>query len=171
VTELPPFSFERNLFWEESIEKTSRDRASCFLGSCLFLSWGPFGQLSNKDAPPPVITLEGMSPQDLQLFRRDIRKRKQKFVAENLPMSESEAVKFWAVYGKACGGPGRSRRTRNFDASHVFPEVAIHVERRCADFHTALAGAGRKPGSALLQILPLGRDSLPARKQPLFPNG
>jgi hypothetical protein len=39
-----------------------------------------------------------MSPQDLRLFRQDIRKQKQKLIAENLPMAKSEAVKFWAVY-------------------------------------------------------------------------
>jgi len=46
------------------------------------------------------MTVQGMSPQELQLMRQDLRKQKQKLIAENLPMSESEAVKFWAVYQK-----------------------------------------------------------------------
>ena len=33
-------------------------------------------------------------------MRHDLRKQKQKLIAENLPMTESEAVKFWAVYQK-----------------------------------------------------------------------
>lgn len=33
-------------------------------------------------------------------MRQDLRKQKQKLIAENLPMTESEAVKFWAVYQK-----------------------------------------------------------------------
>jgi len=41
-----------------------------------------------------------MSPYELQMLRHDIRKQKQKLIAENLPMSESEAIKFWAVYQK-----------------------------------------------------------------------
>jgi hypothetical protein len=41
-----------------------------------------------------------MSPQELQLMRQDLRKQKQKLTAENLPMTESEAVKFWAAYQK-----------------------------------------------------------------------
>jgi len=32
------------------------------------------------------------------------RKQKQKLIAENLPMVESEAIKFWAVYQKIFGG-------------------------------------------------------------------
>jgi len=33
-------------------------------------------------------------------MRQDLRKQKQKLIADNLPMTESEAVKFWAVYQK-----------------------------------------------------------------------
>lgn len=34
------------------------------------------------------------------MMRHDLRKQKQKLIAENLPMTESEAIKFWAVYQK-----------------------------------------------------------------------
>jgi hypothetical protein len=70
------------------------------LGICLFLSWGLFGQLRDKDEPPRAMTLRGMSTQDLQLLRQDIRYKKQKRIVENLPVTESEAIKFWMVYQK-----------------------------------------------------------------------
>jgi len=65
---------------------------------CLFLSWMLYGQMRDQSAPQPQITLQGMSQQELQMMRHDLRKQKQKLIAENLPMTESEAVKFWAVY-------------------------------------------------------------------------
>ena len=34
------------------------------------------------------------------MMRHDLRKQKQKLIAENLPMTESEPVEFWAVYQK-----------------------------------------------------------------------
>ena len=37
---------------------------------------------------------------DIQLVRQDLRAQKQKLIAENLPMAESEAIKFWAVYNR-----------------------------------------------------------------------
>ena len=40
------------------------------------------------------------SDADLQLLRQDLRAQKQKLIAQNLPMTESEAVKFWAVYNR-----------------------------------------------------------------------
>jgi hypothetical protein len=36
-----------------------------------------------------------MSPQELQMMRHDLRKQKQKLIAQNMPMTESEAIKFW----------------------------------------------------------------------------
>ncbi|HTP69928.1 MAG TPA: hypothetical protein VMJ35_13555 [Dongiaceae bacterium] len=68
--------------------------------ACLSLAWGLFAQVHDQGAPQPTVPLHGMSPQDLQMLRQDIRKQKQKLIAENLPMTESEAVKFWAVYQK-----------------------------------------------------------------------
>src|SRR6516162_2740832 len=41
-----------------------------------------------------------MTDSDMQLLRQDLRAQKQKLIAQNLPMTESEAVKFWAVYNR-----------------------------------------------------------------------
>lgn len=38
------------------------------------------------------------SDTDIQLLRQDLRAQRQKLIAQNLPMAESEAVKFWNVY-------------------------------------------------------------------------
>lgn len=67
---------------------------------CLFPGAKLSAQIHDQDAPRQQISLQGMSPQELQLMRQDLRKQKQKLIAENLPMTELEAVKFWAVYQK-----------------------------------------------------------------------
>ena len=68
--------------------------------ACFFLSWKLYGQMHDQNTPQPQITLQGMSPQELQMMRHDLRRQKQKLIAENLPMTESEAVKFWPIYQK-----------------------------------------------------------------------
>ena len=67
-------------------------------GASLFLSLRLFGQRGDQNAPQPPLATLGMSLQELQLLRHDLRKQKQKLIAENLPLTESEAVKFWHVY-------------------------------------------------------------------------
>jgi hypothetical protein len=76
-------------------------------GACLITGGRLFAQIHDQHAPQPQVKLQGMSPQELQLMRRDLRKQKQKLIAENLPMTESEAVKFWAAYQKILEGTAR----------------------------------------------------------------
>ena len=37
---------------------------------------------------------------DIQLLRQDLRAQKQQLIAQNLPMTESEAIKLWAIYNR-----------------------------------------------------------------------
>ena len=72
---------------------------------CLVLGWKLWakGQDPQQQQSIPMYTGNqgmSMSDGDLQLLRQDIRAQKQKLIAENLPMTESEAIKFWAVYNK-----------------------------------------------------------------------
>ena len=70
-------------------------------GACLFLSGRLFAQIYDQNAPQLRMTLQVMFRQELQLMLQDLRKQKEKLIAENLPMTESEAVKSWAVYQKS----------------------------------------------------------------------
>lgn len=64
------------LVWRAAARRTAQQQGS------LSLSGGPI-----------VVT-----DADILLLRQDLRTQKQKLIAQNLPMTESEAVKFWAVY-------------------------------------------------------------------------
>ena len=70
--------------------------------ACGFVGWR-IGAAQIKDQKPNAEIMPQLlvaSDQDLQLLRQDLRRQKQKLIAENLPMTESEAVKFWAVYNR-----------------------------------------------------------------------
>jgi hypothetical protein len=71
---------------------------------CVFMGWRLMArqesqQGSNNLAAQVIVA----SNADLQLLRQDLRSQKQKLIAENLPMTESEATKFWAVYNRYSG--------------------------------------------------------------------
>jgi len=46
------------------------------------------------------LTVMVASDAGLQLLRRDLRQQKQKLIADNLPMTEQEAIKLWASYNR-----------------------------------------------------------------------
>jgi hypothetical protein len=73
---------------------------------CVFLGWQLAARSSMQDQSVHHDSLAissrplKASDADLQLLRQDLRAQKQKLIAQNLPMTESEAVKFWAVYNR-----------------------------------------------------------------------
>lgn len=79
----------------------ARSMRVLFGALCVFMGWklmarqeGPQG--SNNLAAQVIVASDG----DLQLLRQDLRSQKQKLIAQNLPMTESEATKFWALYNR-----------------------------------------------------------------------
>ena len=56
----------------------------------------PASPSASKGTP----TREQAMDSDVQLMRADIRSERKKLVAANMPLSETEAVKFWPVYDR-----------------------------------------------------------------------
>ena len=48
--------------------------------------------------PAPVEPPRPISDEDIQLLRKDIRAQRKQLIATNLPLTPSEAEKFWPVY-------------------------------------------------------------------------
>jgi hypothetical protein len=66
-----------------------------FSGLFLVLAFG----LVNSTAFAQTETDKGIEiEKDLQLLRRDLRSEKKKILAANVPLTETEATKFWPVY-------------------------------------------------------------------------
>jgi hypothetical protein len=71
---------------------------------CFLLGWRLAARPSQQQSQQPALRMNSTplvaSDADIQLLRQDLRAQKQKIIAQNLPMTESEAVKFWAVYNR-----------------------------------------------------------------------
>jgi hypothetical protein len=55
-------------------------------------------QESSSASQSSVIMGQSASDQDIDLMRQDLRNKKRQIIAENLPLSEAEAEKFWPIY-------------------------------------------------------------------------
>ncbi len=61
--------------------------------------------LSAQQAPPSAasglnMTEEQVNDANIQLMRQDIRSERKKVVAANMPLTDTEATKFWLVYDR-----------------------------------------------------------------------
>jgi len=55
-------------------------------------------QQPSQSAPSEKVTAEQVNDANVQLMREDIRAQRKKIVAANLPLTETEAPKFWVLY-------------------------------------------------------------------------
>jgi hypothetical protein len=55
------------------------------------------------NATAPTVNQEQVNDANIQLMRQDIRAQRKKIVAANLPLTETEAMKFWPVYDRYIG--------------------------------------------------------------------
>jgi hypothetical protein len=72
---------------------------------CVFLGWRLAARPSvQQQSKHQTLTMNSAplvaTDADIKLLRQDLSTQKQKIIAQNLPMTETEAVKFWAVYNR-----------------------------------------------------------------------
>lgn len=72
---------------------------------CIFLGWKLAARPAQQPQGNATLNVGPIvaSDRDIELLRQDLRSQKQRLIAQNLPMTESEAVKFWAVYNRYTG--------------------------------------------------------------------
>ena len=124
--------------------------------------------MQDQNLPQQQLSLQGMSPQELQLMRHDLRKQKQKLIGENLPMTESEAIKFWAVYQKYSNelndingekfamihGYSQNWRSMSNDEALIFMRRWLELDEQSIQLRS--------------KYLPLVKDALPGKKAATF---
>jgi len=106
--------------------------------------------------------------QDLELLRRDLRSEKKKLIAMNVPLTETEATKFWPVYDQYT----EEMRTRNDEFYAIIKEYAanqktlsdadaISMAKRWSDVQVKQAQTRQK-------YVPLFEKVIPGKKAALF---
>ena len=81
--------------------KTST-RCSLYLAGCLFVAPAFLNaqQLSPQPTNSTEMTAQQVNDANIQLMRQDIRSERKTIVAANMPLTETEAPRFWPIYDR-----------------------------------------------------------------------
>lgn len=135
--------------------------------SCLVLTLAFAG--ANVSAFAQRETSTGMSVEtDLELLRRDLRSEKKKLIALNVPLTDTEATKFWPVYDQYV----EEMRKHNDEFYAVIKEYAANQKtltdaqalsmiKRWSDIQVRQAQTRQK-------YIPIIEKVLPGKKAALF---
>jgi hypothetical protein len=70
-------------------------------GLCVLVVAKPYEKTlaqESSSSQSSLIMGQSASDQDIDLMRQDLRNKKRQIIAENLPLSDAEAQKFWPIY-------------------------------------------------------------------------
>jgi hypothetical protein len=69
-------------------------------GLCVLVVVKPYEKAlaQESSSQSQVIVEQSVSDQDIEFMRQNLRDKKRQIIAENLPLSETEAEKFWPIY-------------------------------------------------------------------------
>jgi hypothetical protein len=87
----------------EFILTTTQVRFLALAGSVLMASFVFAQQSTQSSADSNQVTAQQVDEANIQLMRQDIRSERKKIVAANLPLTETEATKFWPLYDRYIG--------------------------------------------------------------------
>jgi len=76
---------------------------SCCLSVCVLLSAVMLPAQQSTSPSGTTVTTEQVNDANVQLMRQDIRSERKKIVASNMPLTETEATKFWPLYDRYIG--------------------------------------------------------------------
>ena len=82
---------------------TTQVRFLALAGSVLMASFVFAQQSTQSSADSNQVTAQQVDEANIQLMRQDIRSERKKIVAANLPLTETEATKFWPLYDRYIG--------------------------------------------------------------------
>ena len=105
---------------------------------------------------------------DIALLRRNLRSEKKKLIAANLPLTETEATKFWPIYDQYAAEMGKNNDAldsliRDYAANQktLTDAQADDMLKRWGDWQVSLAQTRQK-------YIPIVRKVLPGKKAALF---
>jgi len=105
---------------------------------------------------------------DLDLIRRDLRSEKKKIIAMNVPLTETEATKFWPVYDEYAGAMSKHydqfyALIKDYAANQktLTDAQAAEMVTRWSDLQVQIAQTRQK-------YVPIVGRTIPGRKAALF---
>ena len=105
---------------------------------------------------------------DVVLLRRDLRSEKKQLIALNLPLTETEATKFWPVYDQYAAAMAKHndefyQLIKDYAAKQktLTDEEAANIIKRWAEIQVELSQTRQK-------FIPVVGKVIPARKAALF---
>jgi len=113
-------------------------------------------------------TADAITDQQLALLRTDIRSIKKQLIAANLTLTDSEATKFWPVYGQYSADMGKINDTRTAIIKEYSEEYGTLTDDQADNLIRRWLDTDIEQGKLRQRYVPIFRKVLPGKKAATF---
>ena len=113
-------------------------------------------------------TMDAMTDQQLALLRQDIRSIKKQLIAANLTLTDSEATKFWQVYGQYSAETEKINDTRAAIIKEYSDDYGTLTDDQADSLIRRWLDADIEQAKLRQRYVPIFRKVLPGKKAATF---
>lgn len=118
--------------------------------------------------PAPAEAPRTVSDEDIQLLRKDIRAQRKQLIAANLPLSPTEAEKFWPVYEQYIGELVSNNNKKYALIKQFVSTGGVLTEAEAADSVKQWVSVDESVAALRQKYIPLFGKVLSAKNEALF---
>ena len=142
--------------------------ALLFVGLCVAGSPMALAQDTSSQSATADSTADAITDQQLALLRTDIRSIKKQLIAANLTLTDSEATKFWPVYGQYSADMGKINDTRTAIIKEYSEEYGTLTDDQADNLIRRWLDTDIEQGKLRQRFVPIFRKVLPGKKAATF---
>lgn len=134
------------------------------LAALLIMQGAAFAQTMAQ--PPP--SQGGVSDQDIQLLRKNLRDQRKQLVAANLPLTGAEAEKFWPIYDQYVSDLVKINGTKYALIKQYVDQKGALTDEQADSAVKQWLGVDQSVGELRTKYVPQFRSVLSAKNTALF---
>lgn len=113
-------------------------------------------------------TRQGITDQEIQLMREDVRAERRQIVAANLPLTTEESAKFWPVYDQYTAEEAKINDARFELIKDFAANYSNMTDAKAAEYIQKTIDVDRNLLDLRLKFVPIIEKVLPVRKTAMF---
>jgi len=118
--------------------------------------------------PTPAEAPRPISDEDIQLLRKDIRAQRKQLIATNMPLTPSEAEKFWPVYDQYISDLVSNNDKKYALIKQYVQTGGVLTDAQAEDSVKQWVGVDESVAALRLKYIPVFRKVLSAKNEALF---
>lgn len=127
-----------------------------------------FSQTDSSQSSSSGQQTQGVSDQDIELLRKDIRSEKKQIIAANMKLSDKEAEQFWPIYDQYTAELAKINDQKVAAIKQYAQSYSTLTDNQALDLTTQVLGVDQSVAQLRQKYMPIFAKVISGKKTALF---